>query len=337
MKILSGYIAPWALPKENFPFHLYWEPDCQYDCIVVKLPKDLIITNIFNVEDFEKKDSTIIIKKLKTLNFFSFILKMNKLIKEKHWENQIKIDFLLNNEILYSHFFRVNIYRPVVEVTEVPDEIIITDQSNLKSLLSIGFKISGFGQIKFRIETRTGGEFVTRLEPLYEEIIRRVITQSKLDEKKEKTVEIDPNFLRKATQECIEKIENGKLSPIGIDKETMEEFREWVTDTKNRAKVMKILSRHAEKLIIESLLFYFESYPTENVQLVQGRPITFIEKATRELVIRFFYADAIMNVYEPIVVRIPVKDQRTEMRSNFLPINMNWSQKMLNPLVEGVK
>lgn len=339
MKILSEYIAPWALPNEGIPVHLFWQPDFQYDTIIIKLPKDVILKDVFNVKSFEQKKSVITINELKTPNFFGFVISSKKLPEKQHKKEQIYIEFLSEGKTLYSHIFNINIFRPKLSLVEAPSKIVFTDDADVKNLLNITLEVSGFGQIQIRIEVSTGGEFTERAEPLYEEIVRRMITVFRTGEElktEEEPIKINPLYLQKKAQEYVEKIERGILPSFEISKEDLMNFRNWIVDKENRRKIMELLSRHLENLLIESLIFYFDKHPADNVTLAQGRPATFIESATRQLRIRFRYRDALMNEYEPVEVSIPVEDKRRETQTSFeLPINLKWIQKTISPIKEG--
>jgi len=50
MKILSEYIAPWALCNEEIPIHLIWEPDFEYDYIQIHTPPEIVIREFLNIE-----------------------------------------------------------------------------------------------------------------------------------------------------------------------------------------------------------------------------------------------------------------------------------------------
>jgi len=336
MKFLSKYIAPWALPNEEIPAHLFWVPDFQYDAIIVKFPPDIILKDLFNVESFEQKDSIITVNKLKTGNFFGFVVALEKLFEEQHKKEQILIDFFSKGKKVYSHVFEVNIFRPKLSLKEAPSRMVLTDDTDVSNLLNIALEVSGFGQIEVRLEISTGGEFRERAEPLYREIVRRMIAAFRTGEEpetKEKSIKINPLYLQKKAQEYIEKIEKGVRPSFGIEKEDFVDFYNWIIDKANRGKIVELLSRHLENLLIESLIFYFEKHPADNVALMQGKPATLIESATQGLSIRFHYRDALMNEYEPVEVVIAIEDKRTQKAKPFeLPINLKWIQRTISPI-----
>lgn len=277
-----------------------------------------------------------IINKLKTPNFFGLVVASKDVIEEPHASRKIGVVFILDDEEVYSEDFTANIYRPYVSFVKSPKSVIITDKTKHKQPLEIALKLHGFGRIEIRNEISTGGEFVERSEPLYRAIVRRMISTFKLDDVKadRKGITISPVYLQRKAKEYIEKIEKG-VFPLDIEKEYLEDFRNWVTEENNRTKVTELISRHMENLLVDSLLFYFEQYPADNVLMPQGVPVMFIERATRRVRIRFRYKDAMLNEYKPIEIAVNIDDRREDRtRPMGLPINIKWILETINPLQE---
>jgi len=334
MKLISQYIAPWALPKEAIPLHLMWEKSILYDSIRISIPPEIVLKEFFNVDDYIQKDNLYIIKKLKTSNFFGLTVASKDIIKEQHVSRKISITLIRDNTEIFSKDFIANIYRPYVSFVESPESITITEETRPKELLPITLKLAGFGQIQVKNEVSTGGEFIERAEPLYREIIRRMISSFRQDEVKEedKGIKVNPIFLQNKAKEYIERIERRDF-PLDIETKDLEDFRNWVIDENNREKVMELISRNIERRLIDSLLFYFERYPMDNVQMPQGKPVIFIERATQEVRIRFRYRDAMLNEYEPFEIAININDKRNDKtRPLEIPINIKWIFEMINPL-----
>jgi len=214
IRILSEYIAPWALPQEELPIHLVWDSPFPCDLIRIDLPPDIVIKEYFNVEDYTKQNSSIEIKRLKTPNFFGFVIASEKVYEEQHTKKQIIVQFISGKKQVFSRIFTANIYRPRLSLVESPEMVTITETSKLQDLVNITFKISGFGRMQIRTEVSTGGEFVERAEPLYQEMVRRMTSTFKLGEvaeDKERGIKIDPLYLQRKAQEYIERIEKGQF------------------------------------------------------------------------------------------------------------------------------
>jgi len=312
--------------------HLLWEPTFEIGRIQIDLPSDLTLKEFFNVESFTTHDSTsVTINKLKSPNFFGLVVSYSMVPQEQHLRREIAVQLFSQQEKVCSHTFVTNIYRPLLSVMDCPSSVTISGDS--VSPLKISLKLSGFGNIQVRTEMSVGGEFVERPEPLYEEMVRRMITtlnRGKTNAETSSPIKIDPLYLERKAKESIEKMERG-IFPLDIDQEDLEEFRVWLKDPQNKENVMSLIVRQIENLLVDSLLFYLERYPSDNIELSQGTPRMFIEKATRAVKFRFRYRDMMSNEYPPVEVGVNIDDRRSDKgRRVELPINLNWTTEILS-------
>jgi hypothetical protein len=336
----SEYIAPWALPKEEIPIHLVWNPDSKFDYIEISVPSHMEIKEFYNVESYEKVNSKIVVTKLKSLNFFGFVVILNEIIKEKQEKKEIVVNFVLGDKVQCSHLFTANICRPKLSVIEKPSIIVLTDDSDTRDLINLLLKISGFGRIEVTTELSIGGKFEPNVEPLYRETTRRLAAsfrfkESHVDKKKE--IQINPAYVQKTTREFIDKVRKGELL-LDLELEDLEDFKAWVSDESNYTKMVELVSEQLETILIDSLLYYFDRYPTEGVELSGGSPDMIVESATQDVRMRFRYKDSLGNEYEPVQVDIPIKDLRNDKKAGLkVPINIKWVHEQINPLLEGAK
>ena len=337
MNLISQYIAPWALPKEDIPLHLIWEPAFPCDRIIINIPYDIIVKEFFNVDSVTHENNQFIIEKLKTPNFFGLTVASKEIIKEQHISRKIDIQFLKDEKTIYSQNFIANIYRPYLTIVKNPTSVTITEKTNLRDLVKIILKLSGFGYIQIRNEISTGGEFIERAEPLYREFVRRIISTFKLEELQlnNKGIRINPLYLQRKTKVYLDRIEKG-IFPLDFKQEDLQDFREWVVKENNKDKIMELISRNIENLIVDSLLFYFEKYPENNIQMPQGKPVMLIKSATQKVRIRFRYTDSMLNEYKSIEIPIEINDNRENKTQPIeLPINIKWLIEVVNPLEES--
>jgi hypothetical protein len=336
----SEYIAPWALPKEEIPIHLVWNPDSKFDYVTISVPPNMEITEFYNVESHEKVNSKIVIRKLKSPNFFGFVVILNEIIKKKQEKREIVVDFIINDKVQCSRSFTANICRPKLSVIKKPSTVVIRDDSDTRDLVNLSLKISGFGRIEITTELSVGGELELNVEPLYRETTRRLAAcfRSKefhVDKKKE--IRINHVYVQNTTREFIDKIRKGELL-VELKLEDLEDFKAWITDESNYTKMVELVSEQLETILIDSLLYYFDRYPTEGVELFGGSPTLIVERATQDVKMRFRYRDSLGNDYEPVQVDIPIEDLRTDKNAKLkVPINLKWVHEQLNPLLEGAK
>jgi hypothetical protein len=341
----SQYIAPWALPKEQIPVHLVWVPNMVFDSIQVLLPSEMSVNEFYNVEDFEILNANeILIRKLFSQNYFGFLTSFNEAIHQSHESRRIEVNFLLNKKVVQSKVFLSNIYRPLLTVMEKPSAIILKDDSKTKDLVNISLKIQGFGRITVSTEISIGGKFEPNIEPLFQELTRRLLSsgfgKEMLDIRKKKlgknrSIEINPKFVKQATEAFFDSIKKGEL-PFQLSEKEIESLKGLASDEVSHEKLIKTFSEHLENIIIDSLLFYFNRYPTDGVSLSGGSPLVIIRNADQGLKIRFKYKDSLDNEYAPVVVDVEVIDSRSDQTKELkLPLNIKWYHEQINPLQEG--
>jgi len=337
---ISEYVAPWALPKEEIPIHLIWNPCLKFDLIRITLPSSMSVREFYNVASYEKLDSAIIVKKLKSHTFLGFVVALDEIIKEPHEKREIAVDFILGDTVARSHSFIANIYRPKLSLVSDPSPVILRDDSNIRDLLNLSLQISGFGNIEVMTELSIGGKFRTNLEPLYQEMTRRLITSLRSKEQhtdKKKSVQIDSADLHKMAEDFINRVRRGELS-LNLTGDELAEFSAWVNSEPNYDKIRDLVSEHLENILIDSLLYYLEKFPAEGVKLSGGNPALIITSEIQTIKLRFRYRDSLHNEYEPVLVKIPVEDLRSnKLKGLKMPINIKWSREQINPIEESVK
>jgi hypothetical protein len=232
--------------------------------------------------------------------------------------------------------FIANIYRPELSVAEKPDIVVLEDNSNPRDLVNLSLRISGFGRIEVMTEINIRGRFEPNLEPLYRETTRRIVSSLKSKEvhvNKKENIRINPTYLQETTKDFIDRIRKGELS-LDLEREDIEDFKTWISNEANYAKISALVSEQLESILIDSLLYYFDRYPTDGVELFGGKPAIILQSAIQNLNIRFRYRDSLHNEYEPLQVDIPVQDSRSNKK---VPINIKWIQEQSNPIGEGVR
>jgi hypothetical protein len=315
----------------------------------------MLVKELHNVKDSTTSNSGTIVKKLYSPNFVGFTVISNEVTEKKHEKKEVIVRFLADGRVVYSRSFIANVYRPELSIIEKPDSLVLRDNLDLKELLNISLKISGFGSIEVSTEVSFGGKFEPNIEPLFQELARRVSAMTRKSDllnaqnsvdviptskdavsKKKKGIEIDPLFIRKTTRELIDQMKKGEFTTI--NESDVEGFKKWVEKEENKEKMQRVLAEHLENIIIESILYYFNKYPTEGVALYGGHPSVIVKSAVEELRIRFKYRDSMLNEYEPKSVIIPIHDLRENKTQELkIPINMKWIHEQLNPLVDEVK
>jgi hypothetical protein len=329
--IISEYVAPWALPKEPIPFHLIWRSSIAFNEIVLEIPKELELQEFYNVDDYYKTSGLIIINKLKTSNFFGFVLSSDVISKELHTKYNIFIKFKEGDNTIYEHKFVANIFRPLLTVIDYPKIV----QEDNKQIIKVKLRLSGFGKIIMKTDFSLGGKFIENTDSLFEEIARRILPIIELEDRydEEKKIVIDEKYLANKTEEFINRLENGEF-PDEIKAEDFSSLKEWLMDVTNKEKIKKLISKHVENLLIDSILYMLEKYPVEDVQMPHGTPKLYVEKIVQgvRFRIRFRYQDALSNDYEPLIMEIEFNEMvPKDIKELEIPINIEWEFNEINP------
>jgi hypothetical protein len=311
-----------------------WEDTFNINKIEVHLPNSMNLIEFYNVDNYEFSENMYVINKLKTKNYFGLVVNSKELIKEMHLKQNIIIKFYNDSDILAEKNLTANLYRPFVKILNKPDKLIIDETNKLSTNIEV--EVSGFGKIELLNDIESGGEFFERSESIYREILRRVLTNynKEINKDKEKKIIINPKYIERKTKEIMDTIIKKNI-PIEVDQTTLNELYKWLENEENIKKINEIVSKEIENLIVDSILFYFEKNPENDVYLPQGQPSIYIEKAIKQVRLRFRYKDSVGNEYEPISFKIDIIDNR---KNNFdsleIPIKIKWNFKKINP-IEG--
>lgn len=339
MKVISEFIAPWALAKEDIPIHMIWKSELPYDTIRIRLPEKFKVHELFNVDEHLAKGLTILIKRLKTSNYFGLVVFASETYKENLTRKEITIEFLSHGEVKYSHTFTARVIRPLLEVMKAPEKIVVREDIDPRKLINLSVKYSGLGTAKIAIKVGHKGATISYTDSLYRQILKRLINEKIFlsHELKEvvsrEDIEIDPESLKKLSEEMVERMKTGRgILPSDIDQETLREFNEWIKDSKNINKLMNIVYSEIEQLMIGAILYYLDRHPSEDIELIGGITKTIFKSRVKEMIIRIHYKDSLDNEYEPIEIPIKVDDQRKNVERIFeAPINIEWITKRIGP------
>ncbi len=339
LRIIKEYIAPWALPKEEVPFHLILDQTSRYDEVRLKLPPNILLKDMFNVGEYKQIDDEIFVNSFKTHGFFGCIIAYDDIFEETHVSRIIEINFYYKGKKVHSKSLKANFYRPRLEFVEGPEEIMISDKVEIEKLLKFKIRVMGFGRVGIKIEGTTGEQFNVSSEPLFREIVRRIATayrQNNQSESKKSSTEdtsednggkrparIDSDWIMERTSEYWDRIQEGQY-PEDLGDELLIEFRNWLKDPTNAEKIREVISVQIEDIILDSLLFYSERFPADKVDLKFGKPSVEIDIVGDILKMRYRYWDAHENEYSPLEINVSVDDVRKRKKQIDIPVETEW-------------
>lgn len=152
--LIEKHISEWALPKELFLSWLKWEPQLDFETIVIKSQADVEFFHVLNVDEKvfqqdEIKKGKIVIEKnmLQTDGFVGFSCFYNT-IPETERELSFVVDFLKNGIQLSSIDLNTEIVRPIVAIDNISEqEIRVTPYNPVIPPLKFDLKSLGHGRI----------------------------------------------------------------------------------------------------------------------------------------------------------------------------------------------
>jgi hypothetical protein len=340
MEIVNAYIAPWVLPKQVFPIHCVWKPEKDLSKIVVTIPQGYELHETLNFTNyaFDKAKSTISVDvmDLKSNNYFGIILEYLGITHEVEQRDAVVVDFQgakgisLKNTTLYTR-----IVRPKLEFVNFPKEIVVTNSTNLKNLITIEVLHKGFGTANTTTEVMHSGDFISKSDSLYFKVLKETIERilriyEEPLELKGGIEQFDDELIRKIADDIFKSPTQENL-PFELDKEETELLKEIMKDKSRQEQVYRVVFSSLRSLVLAALLYYGEKHPVEDIKMIDGKVVATIKKKTDELVIRIRYSDSIENKYPPIEDKVKVLDRRDpEKQKEFeTPINIIWKKDTL--------
>ena len=147
IKVISSYIARWALPNEGIPIFLIWEELEDFDFIRIQKPDDFVIRDYYNVEKVRGEPNLVFKEELKSIGYIGFVLS-SQIMDELSRDVRIVLEFVRSDKLIYAQTFSTRILRPKI-LMEVPRRIIL--RPNAKTQVEFKLRYTGYGNIYGKI------------------------------------------------------------------------------------------------------------------------------------------------------------------------------------------
>lgn len=336
VKLISAYVASWALPNETFPVHLNWEPSsARMSELRLEFPSYFSAVDFFNVKQpfVLLEDKVIPADRLQTQNYFGVLLRCNKVFDDIMVEQPIRIEFVYDNGEIISQELVTRIVRPKLQVTKAPSKVTILDKSKRNDLFRFEVTHTGLGKASTRVRIDAGGSMVSHTDSLYFQILNDLARDksSLIEELQSKTPDdlmIDPAEVERVSKIVFERLQNSDVPP------DMAEVREILTDllrneeAKQRLRVL--IQSRVKVLMIASILYFLDRNPHEDIELAYGKIKTIFQAEVKDLNFSVEYRDSIGNQYESVGVHVEIEDKRTNKDKFFeVPVNLDWKSELL--------
>jgi hypothetical protein len=329
--VKDSYIAPWALPKEQFPFHLLWEKSELVDGLRISLSPGLELGDCLNVTSMKDLGANeegwfrYLIADIHLPGYFSGVASFSHIPLASSEGVNILVEFLAGAQVLASKQFQTKIIRPVISSKGNFQKLEITDGVPASIILPLIHEGEGVAEIDVDISSVEEGQ--VRKDDLLDKVLRQI--QEASGDSSDSVEEMKANLHKLSN--IVSKKKSGKFTDADAI-EYQQFLQELEEDMKgdNGKKDSASMSRDVEALWIASVLDQIKKTPTEHVRLKHGQIEATIPGNSTALEFSINYKDAIGNSYEPVKISIPVDDGRISKNKEFeIIIGFEWFSEAL--------
>ena len=276
---------------------------------------------MINVTSHKKENNKIIIDgvgkaRKSSFDYFVIVIATKDLISELKKEIPINVEFEYYDGKKVQVIQNARIFRPRLDLTSIPNVIVLSDSDNTSPRIPISLKFAGFGEINIRIECNIEGKIVSvgtsMLDEIFHLILNNGLNSSSNDNRANITV--DPNYVENIIKQLKEKLKTDTelqrmIKEQQIDEETIKYLYDLSREEKE--KFMGILFKTVEGYVTKIILDILGRQLGNNLQIdSQTKIYTQIKLPTTDVAIKLFYNDLLNNEYEPIEKVIQINDKR---------------------------
>lgn len=302
-KVVSSYIARWALPNEGIPLYMLWKGEPKFDLIQINLPNDLVIREYYNIEKKYPNPREIHVDELKSKGYVGFVF-TSPTPESLSQEVKVTLNFIKGSKAIYKQEFETRIVRPRIEL-HLPDKIEFLSEGETK--IDIKLKYSGYGNIYGKIMVSEElSNLVLDVEDLRDLFL---VMSSSLTFKRflKKTRISEEEFLGAKIPDDQYEYRNLLLSSTRLRDFTPKSFFEGMQRISEDEKMMEILQKTIEEPkdistnFFKSVIDLVEKRPVDGVFLVD--PViesVELDVGQRKILVCIGYIDDFGNYYYEI-------------------------------------
>lgn len=315
-------LPPWALPREEITLYVRMQKDVDFSKVVIDLPECFEIKDTINVINLENHDNIIEVIEIGrpesvSIDYFGIVISSTQPFDELAKEIKIPVTIIDKNGNKTDYISHARIFRPLLEIEQIPDEIKLNDTED--STLPIHLKFKGFGDISIRIEAKIAGNLVSEggtsiVDKVFDDFLKEGILQKHLPSENDLGIEINKTAMVRILDDFKTRIKDKDyLDKMTQNKDVTREVRQLLEEfnSSDQEKTMKILYDTVEGQLIRKLTNLLKRSVSCNVNLDSGTKISTELKADiTNLTLKIFYKDLANNVYEPLVKTLSIIDNR---------------------------
>lgn len=315
-------IPAWVLPKEEITFYVKIRNDVDFSKIQINIPDCFEIKDLINVLEQNSIGNMLEVSKigrteLSKKDYFGVTVASKEPFDDLAVEKEIKIKLIETNGSESSISTFVRVFRPHLEIDQMPEQISLNDVDETN--LPIHLKFKGFGDISIRIEGSIGGSLVseggrTVMDRLFHGFLQEGLFDTDLEEIDEQGITIDKTKLVRAFDEFKIKLKDVEyIKELEQDKKITHEAIEWLKsfNETEQGKFMNVLYDTMEGYMIKKLTDVFARNLSRHLQIDSGTNIIAEIKAKlTDLHMTIFYKDLAGNAYLPLKYTVKILDKR---------------------------
>lgn len=323
-KNIEAEIPPWVLPKEEITFYVKIKNDVDFSKIQIDIPDCFEIKDFINVIKHNLSENILEIteigrSKLSKKDYFGITIASKELFDDLAVKREIKIKMFESNGNISNISTFVRIFRPHLEIDQIPEKISLNDVE--ENSLPLHLKFKGFGDISIRIEANIGGSLVSEggrsvMDRLFQGFLQEGFLDTKLKDIDEPGITIDKTKLVRAFDDFKTELQDVEyMKELEKNKEIKQEALEWLKsfNKAEQGKFMNVLYDTMEGYMIKQLTDIFARNISRHLQIDYGTNIIAEIKAElTDLHLKIFYKDLAGNIYPPIESIVQILDKRKE-------------------------
>ncbi len=334
---VESYIAPWALPREKFPFHLTWESNMGITQIDVILPEGLQFVSAYNAEA-QLEGNTVHLRKSVPWDYVTVFVSYNTLPEESVKKSDVRVTLKRRGRVIVSTTLVATVVRPRLEILEAPTELTLTDAMDANSIFNTKLRQTGFGPVRIYVEASFRGKVVTQRSLFARQLLRSMARSGLLDGKasvkEDKTsrakASVDSQFTDDMISEIDHIIREG-LADQDLDEETIKGFRELLHE-KGPEAFTAFLKAGVERFLIDFILSLVNRFPGEQAELVGGPTRALLDTRMDSLTVTIQYEDLLGNRYGALSFNTAFKDMRSRPLLVTIPLNFTVETNLVESL-----
>lgn len=342
-KIEDKFIAPWALPKEEIPFHIKWKSGIEVNRIAIHLKEGLEISRIYNVEsEFEKVNDIVYANLRETQRCcLSGVILYNKQYDTELTTEPFTVDFLFNSNIQFTAELSARITRPILKFKEDNIQILLLndDVKDDDRVIPLELNHTGLGMTKIAIKTYSHGKILSSHKDILGDIVKGICGSKKaiffegngIQDEKKVEVNLSETFADDMITELFRIIDAEEWQIYDIDETTAQALKELLEKT-DVLQLKNTIIKYVQTYFMEYIIAMMLRHPTYHTEIIGGQTYTEINMSVEEIKIEINYKDTMDNLYGPIFKIITVQDKRKKPKIIQLPFDLKINTQLISRL-----